>query len=262
MNSDPDFLNKKQQRKLDHEIQRMIKRDGVDRKTLDEVFDRSTLLSIEKLISDRIIDYIDFPISTGKEGNIFLAVTPDNKCLAIKVYRISTATFKHMTQYILGDPRFTSLHKSKRDIVYAWTAKEFKNLEKLKECHIPSPNPVKKINNVLVMEFIGKNRQPAPLLKDVSLSNPEQVYTIIIQSMKKMFQGADLIHSDLSPFNILFHKDSPVIIDLGQAVLKGHPRAAEFLRRDIHTITKYFKRYKIKMYSEELLFQYIVDNKD
>jgi RIO kinase 1 len=261
MCSDP-YLNKKQNKKLDDAIQRMIQRQGMDRKTMDEVFDRSTLFSIEKLISNRLIDYIDFPISTGKEGNVFLAITPEKKEVVLKIYRISTATFKHMTEYILGDPRFQSLHKSKRDIVYAWTSKEFKNLELLQRSGVTAPTPIKKVNNVLVMEFIGKNRQPAPLLKDVKLNDPKKVFDIVVNDMKIMFESSDLIHSDLSPFNILYYDKKPVIIDVGQAVLKNHPRAREFLQRDVHTIVKYFKRYKIKMPSEETLFQHITEKNE
>lgn len=257
MCSDSYFLNKKQNKKLDDAIQHMIDRHGVDRKTVGEVFDRSTLFSIEKLISDRVIDYLDFSISTGKEGNVFLAISPDGKPLALKIYRISTATFKHMIHYISGDPRFQSIHKTKRDIVFAWTAKEFKNLELLQLHHIPSPKPIRKINNVLVMEFIGKDRQPAPLLKDVSLSQPQKIFNQIIDSMKRMFTESKLVHSDLSPFNILFKDETAYIIDVGQAVLKHHPQATEFLIRDIHTICNYFKRYKIDMPCENELFTII-----
>jgi RIO kinase 1 len=107
------------------------------------------------------------------------------------------------------------------------------------------------------MEFIGTNRQPAPLLKDVKLDQPKIVFDQIITYMKKMFESSDLIHGDLSPFNILYHKDNPIVIDVGQAVLKHHPRAREFLHRDVHTIVKYFKRYKIKIPSEEKVFEMI-----
>ncbi len=262
MCSDSYFLNKKQNKKLDDAIQHMINRQGVDRKTADEVFDRSTLFSIEKLISDRIIDYIDFPISTGKEGNVFLGITPENTEVAIKIYRISTATFKHMADYIVGDPRFQSLHRTKRDIVYAWTLKEYKNLEKLMINHIPCPKPIKKINNVLVMEFVGTNRQPAPLLKDIRLDNPQKIFEKLIEYMTLMFSKTNLVHGDFSSFNILYHNDKPVIIDLGQAVLKNHPRATEFLIRDIHTIRNNFKRYKIKLPSNEELFQTITQKKN
>lgn len=262
MCSDPHFLNKKQDKKLDNAIQHMIQRHGVDRKTADEVFDKSTLLSIEKLISNRIIDYIDFPISTGKEGNVFLAVTPSGESVAVKIYRISTATFKHMAQYILGDPRFQSLHKSKRDIVFAWTSKEFKNLELLHNHQIPAPIPIKKINNVLVMEFIGKNRQAAPLLKNVPLKNPKKVFDQVISYMRLMFTKTHLIHSDLSPYNILYYEDTPIIIDLGQAVLKDHPQAVSFLHRDVQTMRKFFNRYKIDVPSEETIFQMITKKDD
>ena len=78
MSSDK-FLDKKELKRLDQELQKMIDRVGTDRKTQEEVFDKSTLRALEKLISDRVIDILDFPISTGKEGNVFRGVTPDKK---------------------------------------------------------------------------------------------------------------------------------------------------------------------------------------
>jgi len=261
MSSEDLFLNDKETKKIDFKFQKIFNTTGVDRKTLDEVFDRSTLLSVEKLISDRIIDYIDFPISTGKEGNIFLAITPDNKSVVLKIYRISTSTFKHMTNYIIGDPRFQSIHRSKRDIIYAWTSKEYKNLQKLEHLKIPAPKPIKMINNILVMEFIGRKRQPAPLLKDINLENPEKVFNQIINSMRKMYQKEKLIHCDLSQFNILFHNNKPYIIDLGQGVLLGHPLSDEFLRRDIHSIVTAFKKYNIHE-SEEDIYNKIKSKKE
>jgi RIO kinase 1 len=245
MSSDDFFLSEKETKKLDRKLQLLYRRIGVDRKTLDEVFDKSTLLTIEKLISDGVIDYIDFPISTGKEGNIFLAKTKQEQPLALKIYRISTATFKHMTDYLLGDPRFISIHKSRRDIIYAWTSKEFKNLEILQQLSIPAPKPYKKINNVLVMDYLGDEQKPAPLLKDIQIKNPQKVFTRIIGYMRTMYEKAGLIHSDLSPFNILWHKNTPHLIDLAQGVLKNHPQADEFLRRDIHTLATFFNKYKI-----------------
>ena len=245
MSSEDVFLNEKETKKIDDKIQKIFNTTGVDRKTLDEVFDRSTLLSIEKLISNRIIDYIDFPISTGKEGNVFLATTPEKTSVVLKIYRTSNSTFKHMAKYILGDPRFQSLHNSRRDIIYAWTSKEYKNLQKLLSIGISAPTPIKKIKNILVMEFIGKNRQPAPLLKDVMLNNPKRVFNQITRIMEKMYQKANLVHCDLSQFNILFYKNKPYIIDVGQGLLTEHPLADEYLKRDIHTIVNFFRKYNI-----------------
>lgn len=261
MSSEDFFLNDKEIKKIDFKTQKIFNHIGVDRKTLDEVFDRSTLLTIEKLISDRIIDYIDFPISSGKEGNVFLAITPKNKPVVLKIYRISTSTFKHMNEYIIGDPRFNFNHKSRRDTIYTWASKEYKNLIKLDSIGILAPKPIKKINNILIMEFIGKDRQAAPMLKDVQLTNPKMIFRQLITSIKKMYQKADLIHCDLSQFNILIHQKKPYIIDIGQGVLKDHPLSEEYLKRDIHSIVTYFKKYDIHE-NEKVIYDRIKRNKE
>lgn len=240
------FFNQKLMKKLDKKLQLMIDRVGVDRKTMDEVFDKSTLHALEKLISDRVIDILDFPISTGKEGNVFRGVTPDKTYVAVKIYRTSTSTFKHMSEYIVGDPRFSSLPKNRRDVIFAWTQKEFKNLERLNRVGISAPKPITKIKNVLVMEYIGNEEQPAPLLKDVQLDDPELIFNILIDFISIMYKKAELVHSDMSAFNVLIHDSKPYLIDLGQGVLLEHPQAYEFLKRDIHNIVGYFKKFNIK----------------
>ena len=246
------FLDERKTKKLDKEIQLMINRIGIDRKTQDEVFDRSTLLSIEKLISNKVIDTIDFPISTGKEGNVFRGVSCDKNYVAIKIYRISTSTFKHITNYIIGDPRFKSIHKTRRDIVYAWTKKEFLNLEKLLMADIRAPRPIAKINNVLVMEYIGDSEKSAPLLKDVELKDPENTFLTLIDFISKMYKKVELVHGDMSAYNVLIYKDKPYIIDLGQGVLLEHHNAHEFLKRDIHNIVRFFKKYNIEDDEEKI----------
>ncbi len=240
------FLDKKTTKRLDREMQILIDRVGIDRKTLDEVFDKSTLLGLEKLISNKIIDILDFPISTGKEGNVFKGITPDKKSVAVKIYRTSTSTFKHISHYIIGDPRFQSIRKNRRDIVFQWTKKEFKNLERLREAKVKAPKPITKINNILVMEYIGDSKRAAPMLRDVKLEDPETIFSTLIDFISKMYKKAKLVHGDLSAYNILMYKDQPYIIDLGQGVLIEHPQAHEFLKRDIHNIIQFFKKYNIE----------------
>ena len=240
------FIDDKLIKKLDRQLQEIISRAGVDRKTLDQVFDVYTLNTLGKLISDRVIDIVDFPISTGKEGNVFRGVTPDKKFVALKIYRISTATFKHISQYLVGDPRFKSVRKTRKDIVFAWTKKEFKNLERLEKIGISAPKPILSINNVLVMSYIGDASRPAPLMKDVVLENPQEIFDTLVDFISKMYRKAELVHSDLSAFNILMYRRKPYLIDLGQGVLLEHPQAHEFLKRDIHNIVTYFKKHGIK----------------
>ncbi len=252
------FIKDKKLRELDRQLHSIINRIGLDKKTEGEVFDKYTLQAFERLISQKVIDTLDFPISTGKEGNVFRATTPDKKFVAVKVYRISTATFKHISKYILGDPRFQSIHRSRKDIIHAWTKKEFKNLKRLKKIGVKSPKPIVTIKNILVMEYIGDEKRPAPLLKDVQLKKPKKIFDEIIQDLKKMYKKADLVHGDLSAFNILFYENIPYLIDLGQAVLLEYSNSDELLKRDIHNIYVYFKKYNIKT-DENELYKYITN---
>ena len=75
-------------------------RDADDRKTYDEVFDKATLMVIYKLITEKVITSVDYPISTGKEANIFKGTTPKGDAVALKIYRLATATFKNIIRYI------------------------------------------------------------------------------------------------------------------------------------------------------------------
>ena len=254
------FLNDKWNKKLDKKVQNIIDRVGLDRKTLDEVFDKSTLLSLDKLISNRVIDILDFPISTGKEGNIFRGVTPSKKLVAVKIYRTSTSTFKHISKYIIGDPRFKNITKNRRDLVHLWTQKEYKNLQRMNEARIRAPKPITRINNVLVMEYIGTVKKPAPMMRDVNLKKPEEIFNTLVNFIEKMYKKAKLVHSDISAFNVLIHQNKPYLIDVGQAVLLEHPLAYDFLKRDIHNLANYFKKYNLKS-DEQKIYNKITKNK-
>jgi len=255
------FLDKKNLKKLDKKLQFLISKNGFDRKTQDEVFDKSTLRTLEKLISNRIIFMLDFPISTGKEGNVFRAITPNKKFVALKIYRISTSTFKHISKYIIGDPRFKSIHLSRRDIVFTWTKKEYKNLERIKKYDIKAPKPIISIKNVLVMEYIGYKNRPAPLLKDVELDNPKKIFSIIIKNISDMYNKAGLVHGDLSAYNILIYRNNPYLIDFGPGVLIEHPNSKELLKRDIHNIIKHFRKYNINVKEQSIYNKIINKNK-
>jgi len=255
MSSDK-FLDDKSLRKLDREIDVIISREGLDRKTLDEVFDKAVLHTLEKLISDRYIEILDFPISTGKEGNVFRGMTFDKKYVAVKIYRTSNATFKHISKYIIGDPRFVSIHNSRRDIIYSWTKKEFKNLKRLEEIGVRAPKPIVYKKNILLMQYIGSANKPAPMLRDFPLKKPKETFDELIGFISKMYKKADMVHADLSAFNILMFRNKPYLIDVGQGVLLEHPNALEFLRRDISNIVSYFKKYSIKA-DENTIFERI-----
>ncbi len=259
-------------------------KDADQRKTYDEVFDEKTLLSLYKLMTNNVFDTLDFPLATGKEGNVFRATTIDGKLLAVKIYRVSNSTFKNIQKYITGDRRFRGVGKNHRRGIYMWAQKEYRNLERMHNNGISVPKPVVCENNVVVMEYIGTEKQPAKHLKDVILDNPQDVFDNVIGQMKIMYQKAELVHADLSEYNILMTDtlpgtvqeddahpameqsptvvttsvpmsmiQTPIIIDVGQAVLTNHPMAQEFLVRDIKNIIHFFNKHGVEADHTEII---------
>jgi RIO kinase 1 len=112
---------------------------GNERQTEGEVFDKKTLMTIYDLMKGGFIDTVRYPISTGKEGNVFFATDEDGDPVALKIFRTSTSTFKKVGKYIEGDPRFKGVAGNRWKLIYAWTNKEFKNLQRYAEAGLPAP---------------------------------------------------------------------------------------------------------------------------
>lgn len=55
------------------------------------------------------------------------------------------------------------------------------------------------------------------------------------------------MHADLSAFNILNLNETPVFIDMSQATLLRHPRAEEYLERDVRNICAFFIKIGLKV---------------
>ena len=230
--------------KFDREVGKMGVRikDANQMKVMENVFDEVTLIALYKMVHKKRISAIGGSISTGKEANVFY-VEREDEAIAIKIYRIQSANFKTMSIYLAGDPRFSSVRNSKKDIIFAWTKKEYANLMRAHEVGLRVPEPYFFDRNILLMEFMGENEVPYPQLRQAKIEDYAPVYEEILASMKTLYQKADLVHADLSEFNILWDGKSPIIIDMGQAVTSRHPQAQNFLIRDIKNINRFFGKH-------------------
>lgn len=255
------MVSDKRLRRLDERVDefRMRIKDSSDRAVFADVFDTATLMALYELAKKGYIDAMGGSVSTGKEANIFHAISKKNDTLeiAVKIYMISTANFNAMKQYILGDPRFTGIKQSRKDIILAWARKEFKNLKRAEEAGVRVPKPYITKRNILLMEFIGKDGVPMPQLKDVKLTEKEaqDIFNKIVKYMQQLYSRAGLVHADLSEYNILVDMNdmSPVIIDMGQSVMIDHFNAETFLRRDVDNIARFFKKLNIPADEEKMI---------
>ena len=232
---------------------------GDERLTESEVFDRRTLMVLYNFMTSGIIDTVQYPISTGKEGNVFFAEDPDGGPLALKIFRTSTATFRRIARYIDGDPRFKGMTGNRTKTIYTWTQKEFQNLHRYSNAGLRVPEPIAIEKNCLVEEFIGDETGPAPQIKDVVLEDPTEVYEEIVDFIVTGWKEARLVHGDLSEYNILMSDEGPVVIDCGQAMDTESYGAVELLERDIANVNRFFKLRRADTIESEEIMKMIFD---
>jgi RIO kinase 1 len=219
------------------------------------VFDNRTMMMLGKLFTRGIISSMGFIIGKGKEADLYIAdhgIKVDKEKVVVKIFRLETSSFSNRMDYMAGDPRFSGIRSSMMQIVIAWCKKEFGNLKIAEEAGVHAPIPYSFIGNVLAMEFIGDDGVPAKTLKEVGTGKPERALKSILDDIRLLYLN-NLVHGDMSEYNILMKGDIPYIIDFGQAVGTGHPKATDFLRRDIYNITSFFsKKYGIESDAESI----------
>jgi RIO kinase 1 len=251
-------------------------RDKADRATTDQVLDPQTRMILYKLINRGVISKYDGAISTGKEANVYggeAEIGDENLRTvhrAIKVYKTAILVFKDRERYIAGEHRFQrGYNKSNpRKMVKLWAEKEFRNLKRIHAAGIPCPEPLALKRHVLVMSFLGDGKGRAyPRLRDANVAGDDldqqwrRLYIQLLGYMRQMFGTCNLVHADLSEYNILYHDGTLYIIDVSQSVEPNHPHSLEFLRMDIKNVGDFFGRKGVDILDDRTIFHYITDAK-
>ncbi|XP_015182671.1 PREDICTED: serine/threonine-protein kinase RIO1-like isoform X1 [Polistes dominula] len=242
---------------------RIRTKDKHDRATVEQVMDARTKMILFKFLNQGIIGEINGCISTGKEANVYHAISKTGHEFAIKIYKTSILRFKDRDKYVTGEFRFRHgyCRHNPRKMVRTWAEKEVRNLTRINQAGINAPKPIILRSHVLLMEFIGTNGWPSPKLKDaeINASKYRKLYTECIKMMWQMFHKCKLVHADLSEYNMLYHDGSLVLIDVSQSVEHDHPLALDFLRKDCTNISEYFKKNGVCVMSVKALFDFITD---
>jgi len=241
---------------------RMLDHDFTsERATLEEVFDQATRMVIYKFFTEGILNEVHGVVSAGKEARVYWGKNKEGKDLAVKIYLTSSAEFKKgMFKYIEGDYRFKGVKHDTRSLIFAWAQKEFRNLEQASRAGVSVPKPIAVKNNVLVMEFIGEDGVSAPSLKEQLPVEPENTYRQLLMDMTRLYRKADLVHGDLSEYNIMMWRGEPVLFDMSQSVPSSHPLAKSLLERDLTNVNRFFSRFGVKVLTVETAYKEVTGN--
>lgn len=247
--------------------------------TAEMAVDPRTRLMMYKMVNSGVLESINGCISAGKEAVVFhanggsLEEEPVPNEVVLKVFKTTLNEFRNRDRYIKDDYRFKERFSklNPRKIIRLWAEKEMHNLARLSKAGIPCPDVVLLRKHILVLSFIGQDHVPAPKLKEAELTEEElrEAYTQVLKVMKTMFSECNLVHADLSEYNMLWYQNKVWLIDVSQSVEPTHPHGLEFLFRDCRNVATFFQRRglpealsKFHLFNEVTGFDLTVDLED
>jgi len=194
-------------------------------------------LAISSLVKADLIDAFGKPLGVGKESDVYDALTPEGRRVAVKFHRLGRTSFRQTRRlrgYVADRRHISWLYQSRLA-----AEREFEALKTVYPHGVSVPEPIGQNRHVVVMGFIdGVELYRVPEVPDA-----EEVLNEIIENVKTAYQKAKVIHADLSEFNVVLKPDFHIlIIDWPQFVKTDHPNAEILLERDVKNILKFFKR--------------------
>jgi RIO kinase 1 len=216
--------------------------------------------AIGPLIEDELIEDVLYPVKSGKEATLFCCrggVRSRADLVAVKVYKPQRfRSFRNDSIYQEG--RVILNHRSARaaakrthfgrEVQSAlWTGSEFETLRALHRAGSRVPKPLGRSAGAIAMEWIGDDEGPAPQLKDVHLE-PGSAQVIFEQLLAdiELWLACNIVHGDLSAYNLLYDGERLVAIDFPQACdPRFNNNAAALLARDLQHVCQHFSRWGV-----------------
>ena len=125
---------------------------------------------------------------------------------------------------------------------YSWLMHEFTALQMLHEAGGAVPRPIAAGENAILMGYCGDALMAAPTLNEIDLEpdEAEPLFREVVRNIELMVDH-DIIHGDLSAYNMLYWDGELVIIDFPQVThCTTNESAYEILERDITRVCEYF----------------------
>jgi len=211
---------------------------------------------LQELHERGYVDELLQQLKSGKEATVYLGRGPRG-LVAVKIYTdLLMRSFKNEAMYRggrhIGDQRLQKAIDQRSRIGMSaqqllWIEEEHRQLCALHAAGVPVPAPMGQAGRVIVMEFIGDEKGPAPRLSDLRLTE-EDALEAFEQSVRNLglILRTGRVHGDYSGYNILWCKRRAIVIDLPQVVeIESNPNASGLLWRDVGALCGTFSRFGI-----------------
>ena len=131
----------------------------------------------------------------------------------------------------------------------SWLEHEYKTMQILHAAGADIPKPYASGKNAILMDYIGDEEMASPTLNSVDLDRAEArlLFERLVHNIE-IFLANELVHADLSAFNILYWEGEIMLIDFPQAIspIENH-NAFMIFERDLRRICEYFIRQGVEV---------------
>ncbi len=265
----------KQRYKSDANVQRWLKTrdkgkdEGFASSFLEGHRDRDWIISsLAAFHAKGYITDVVGVVKSGKEATVYRCEgQQDGKQLAVKIYRPrmfrslqNDATYRE--NRTAGKDRRSQKamdQMSRRGRAFrmeSWIHFEFDTLKQLFCAGVAVPEPIDCHGNAILMEYIGDECEPAPMLQhaDLDHARAEILCKGLVRDVELML-ACDRVHGDLSAFNVLYWHERAIIIDFAQAVdARSGPDVFGLLSRDVGNLARFFSKFGVSVDPEYLAF--------
>jgi RIO kinase 1 len=133
-----------------------------------------------------------------------------------------------------------------------WIEHEWATLGWLHRNGVRVPRPIATGGAGILMAWVGDEREPAPQLRELrpEPADAQRIFDELLRQIRLML-NVNVIHADLSAYNVLVHDGEPWLIDLPQSVdPREHRDARDILARDIQRLSDAFARWGVRTYPD------------
>lgn len=226
--------------------------------------------SLEHFLDEGLIDHVIRPIKSGKEASILLCranprTTGGETLAALKLYHpLDRRDFRDEQLYrdgeFIKERRIRAALERKtrfgREVQGSlWVSREWETLRALSAAGAPVPRPIACTDHAILMTFIGDADDAGPQLRSYRPEDRDEAQDLFDQTIRaiELMLFHDVVHGDLSPYNLLVWEGVVSVIDFPQAVDPRKNRHAEaFLLRDVERITAHFQRQGVEASAERI----------